>query len=191
MKIEKEIEFKTEITKEQYYFFINKFNLEEKVFKLENYYFETPHKSFMKSNKTLRIRLEKDNSYTLTLKSKVKDGVLENHVKLTRKKALFMIDNGFNLSDYLNIDINVKPYGKLVTDRVSLPYKDGLLFFDKINYYNNIKYEIEYEVKNYETGLNIFKEFLNCYQIPFLKTEKKSRRVFNYLEKSSKKENTH
>lgn len=181
MKIEKEIEFKTEITKEQYNFFIREFNLTQKVFKIENYYFETTHKSLRKSNKTLRIRLEKDNSYTLTLKSKIKDGTLEKHLKLANDKALIMIKNGFNLKDYLNIDLNVEPFGKLITYRVTMPYKNGVLFFDKINYYNNIRYEIEYEATDYEKGLNIFNEFLEHYQIPFLKTIKKSRRVFEYL----------
>lgn len=184
MKIEKEIEFKTEITNEQYHFLIKEFNLNEKIYKLENYYFETPHKSFLKSNKTLRIRLESDSSYTLTLKSKVKDGTLEKHIKLSSLKALNMIENGFNLKEFFNLDIIVNSHGNLITHRVSMPYKEGILFFDKINYYNNIKYEIEYEVTNYLNGLNAFKEFLNRYQISLIKTKKKSRRVFDYLEKN-------
>lgn len=179
---ELEIEFKTEITEKTYNLLITKFDLKKKVYKLTNYYFETVNNSLDKTNKTLRIR-EENNTFTLTLKSKVKSGILEKHITLDETKANKMINEGFNMYEYFNIDINVVPYGKLTTYRCSTPYKDGILFFDKFTYYDITKYEIEYEVTDYDNGLKTFKEFLNAEKIAYLETIKKSRRVFKHLKK--------
>lgn len=184
MKIEKEIEFKTEITETEYNVLINKFNLNEKIYKLTTYYFETIDKFFYKNNKTVRIR-ETDNSFTLTLKSKTPYGSLEKHICLDSHSVLNMILYGFNLKNYFNIDKDVYPHGKLTTYRSSIPYNNGILFFDKFVYYGITNYEIEFEALNYDEGLKNFNEFLNSEQIAFIPTIKKSRKVFEYIEKKS------
>lgn len=184
MKTEKEIEFKTEISKFEYNKLIKKFNLENKISLLTNYYFDSLNNSFFKNNKTLRIRAE-HNKFVLTLKSKIKSGTLEKHIKLNESDASKMILNGFNLKDFFNIDIDVFPRGELLTQRASLPYNDGVLFFDKFVYYEIVKYEIEFEAKEYLFGLNTFKKFLSIEEITFIPTIKKSRRVYEYLQKNT------
>lgn len=181
MQIEKEIEFKTEITKNQYDNLISKFQLEKNIYKITNHYFETANKSLMKSKKTLRIRIKDDKEYTLTLKEKANIGTNESNLTLKEKDALEMLYAGFNLKDLFLIDVNVYPYGKLTTYRVSIPYKEGELFFDKFEYYGITKYEIEYEAKYYGLGYKIFTDFLKAENIKFIPTMKKSRRVFQYL----------
>lgn len=185
MKTEREIEFKTELSKKQYEDFIKAFKLYDDIYKLTNYYFETADKSLMKSGKTLRIRVKDDQTYTLTLKVKTKKGAMENHLTLKENDALNMLINGFNLKDLFLKDINVYPYGKLTTYRARTPYKEGELFFDKFEYYGIIKYEVEYEAKYYGLGYKIFLDFLNTHKIKYVPTMKKSRRVFKYLKEDN------
>lgn len=182
MKIEREIEFKTELTKEQYNLLIQKFNQNNHIYKLTNYYFITNNNSFKKSGKTLRIRVKDDKTYTLTLKVKAKEGSTEHHIALKEIDALTMIKNGFNLKSFFLKDIDVYPYGKLTTYRARFPYKEGELFFDKFDYYGNIHYEVEYEAKDFNLGYKIFLDFLKSNKINYKPTMKKSKRVFKYLE---------
>lgn len=182
MITEKEIEFKTEINEQQYNNLINFYNLKEQIYEVTNHYFDTPSFSFKKSLQTLRIRFnEQKNSYKLTLKKPASVGVYENHLSLDEKNALKMINSGFNLKEYFNIDLDVKNFGSLKTYRVTTPYKDGIIFFDKFTYFNITKYEIEYEVKNYHKGLKDFQEFLLKHAITSKKTKKKSTRFFEQL----------
>lgn len=185
MRLEKEIEFKTEINKQQYKTLMSKYNLENHIYKLTNYYFETADKSLIKDKEIIRIRVKNDNDYNLTLKKHQRDGALENHLTLTETDALLMIVNGFNLKSFFNRDVNVYPYGKLTTYRASRPYKDGELFLDKIDYYGNIKYEIEYEARYHGIGHRTFLNFLKDNKIKPIPTIKKSSRVFNYLKENN------
>ncbi len=182
MITEKEIEFKTEIKENDYNKLIDKYNLKDFIYEITNYYFDTSYHTFKKSFKTLRIRYnEKKDSYVLTLKSKASKGVIEKHHKLDVNTALSFINDGINLKEYFDIDIFVKCFGSLQTKRVTMPYKDGMLFFDEFSYFGITKYEIEYEVKDYNKGLLDFKDFLNNEKISFIKTPKKSTRFFVYL----------
>lgn len=179
---EKEIEFKTELTKEQYDNFISLFKLKNHIYKLDNYYFETKEKTLQKEGKTLRIRIKNEKVFTLTLKAKAKVGTNESHLTLKETEATKLISDGFNLKDLYLVDIDVYPYGKLTTYRVEIPYKEGILFFDKLEYCGIVKYEVEYEAKYYGLGYKIFMDFLASNNIKYLSTMKKSRRVFKYLE---------
>lgn len=67
MIVNKEIEFKTFITKEKYDQLIREFNLENNVFAQTNYYFDTEDTKLMKECTVLRIR-QKGNGYKLTKK---------------------------------------------------------------------------------------------------------------------------
>lgn len=182
MITEKEIEFKTEINENEYQRLINKYNLKDSIYEITNYYFDTPYHTFKKSYKTLRIRYkENKDSYVLTLKSKVAKGIIEKHYNLDANTALRFINGGINLKDYFDIDTFVTCFGGLQTKRVTMPYKGGVLFFDKFSYFDITKYEIEYEVKDYDKGLLDFKDFLNDEKINFTKTPKKSTRFFTYI----------
>lgn len=184
MRKEKEIEFKTELRKDEYISLINKYNLNNSIYEITNHYFDTPYHSFKKSYKTLRIRYNASYcTYTLTFKSKISKGVLEKHYKLDEDIALKYINNGFNLKEYYDIDVFVKPFGSLHTKRVTMPYLDGTLFFDEFSYFDQTKYEVEYEVKDYDKGFKDFNEFLSNEDLKFIKTPKKSARFFSSLNK--------
>ncbi|HHV33339.1 MAG TPA: CYTH domain-containing protein [Acholeplasma sp.] len=187
MQLEREIEFKTEINEREYNALIKQFNLQNNIYKLTNHYFETATKTLKKEGKTLRIRVKDDEEYQLTLKSSKRNIANEAHFTLKKDEAIKMILEGFNLKHLFDKDINVYPYGKLTTYRCQMPYKDGELFFDKIEYYGITKYEIEYEAKYYGLGYKIFMNFLKEHNIKYISTIKKSGRVFNYLERNQTK----
>ncbi len=177
-----EIEFKNPISEQVYNKLLKTYNLENNIFLQTNYYFDSVDNSLEKRRIVLRIRY-KAQKYKVTLKTGTNQGALEEHVLISEEKALDMIQNGFNLNEFFEEDLNVKFLGKLDNYRVSMPYKDGELFVDKIIYFDSIDFEIEYEVDSYEQGEINFKQFLLEHKIkeePFIR---KSSRIYNYLVK--------
>lgn len=173
-----EIEFKCPINKEEYERLISKFGLADNVYLLTNYYFDTPDKQLHRARTVLRIRHKHSNNmYKITLKQDTPQGALESHVLLKEDKALELIETGFNLTHYFDKDLDVVLHGKLDNYRVSTPYREGELFLDRIEYFDNIEYEIEYEVDNFEHGKRDFEKFLienDITQTPF---KRKSQRI--------------
>ena len=143
MKTNLEIEFKTEITKKIYDKMIEKFCLQNSIFKQTNHYFDTENNDLIKGKIVLRIR-QKENQYKLTSKTHTQEGALEKHLFLINDDAQEMIKNGFD-ANKIGINYHVKKVAELTTYRTKIPYKNGTLFFDKSSYYDNIDYEIEYE----------------------------------------------
>ncbi|NLN50980.1 MAG: CYTH domain-containing protein [Acholeplasmataceae bacterium] len=178
MVLHTEIEFKCPISKSEYEKLIKMFELENNIYKLTNYYFDTDDNYFYNNDATLRIRHKLPNRYKVTLKSATEQGALEQHVFLNEENALKMIAEGFNVNPYFEFDKFVNVYGTLDNYRVSIPYKDGELFFDKIEYFGIVDYEVEYEVDDYETGLLDFKAFLSENKIKVRPAKRKSERVF-------------
>lgn len=173
-----EIEFKTPISEEQYLSLIEQFQLENNIFKQTNYYFDTEDLFFRSNKIVLRIRKKGDHFYKVTMKSHSEQGAYEQHVLLDEEQALDMITNGFNVRDFFDYDKKVTIIGQLDNYRVSTPYKEGELFFDKIEYYGKTDYEIEYEVDQFDIGLECFKEFLDSYQITQKQPIRKSERIY-------------
>lgn len=180
MTMNTEIEFKCPINEKQYNRLVKDFELENNVFKQTNYYFDTEDKQFQKEGTVLRIRHKHPNHFKVTLKTKTPQGALESHVFLNQNQTENMIKNGFNVKDYFDIDRNVILFGRLDNYRVSTPYKDGELFFDKVEYFGHVDFEVEYEVDNYEQGKNDFYEFLASNNIEVKPALRKSNRILNY-----------
>lgn len=175
-----EIEFKTEITAAKYQELLHLFNLENNIFKQTNYYFDTADFSLNKKHIGLRIRQKGEGRYKLTLKSQGEREAYENHFLITKEKALHMIENGFNTKEFFeNIDYCVSFKVSLDNFRVSTPYEGGTLFLDRCEYCGITDYEIEYEVSDYDQGLNIFKNFLNIHSLRQLSTKRKSERAIS------------
>jgi len=179
MTVNKEIEFKTLITKEQYEKLLKDFNLENNIFTQINYYFDTEDTKLMQEKTVLRIR-QKNNSYKLTKKTRALVGADETHILLSKEHALELLENGFDAS-IIGIPYFVTNIAKLVTYRVSCPYRNGVLFFDRSEYYNQIDYEIEYEVDEIEQGKKDFSEFLNEYNIVYKESIRKSKRAYDHI----------
>ena len=89
-----------------------------------------------------------------------------------------MLANGFN-AEIIEIPYYVKKIAELSTFRASAPYKNGTIFFDKSVYYDNVDYEIEYEVDDVKEGQIDFKDFLNSHNITYNESIRKSKRAFD------------
>ncbi len=177
MNKNKEIEFKTFISKQTYEALLEEFNLSNNIFPQTNHYFDTDDTKLLDEQTVLRIR-QKGSNYKLTKKTRSKVGADETHIFLTEEQAQDMLKNGFNAS-VIGIPFEVKKIAELTTYRASCPYKDGTIFFDKSEYYGKVDYEIEYEVDEVKQGLKDFKDFLNYYNIEYKESIRKSKRAFD------------
>lgn len=177
MYINKEIEFKTFINEEQYNSLLKEFGLEGNVFAQTNHYFDSEDTKLLNEKTVLRIR-QKGNNYKLTKKTRAEVGADETHIFLTQDKAKEYLENGFDAS-IIGIPFYVKKMAELTTYRVSAPYKDGVIFFDKSVYYGNTDYEIEYEVDDVKIGKKAFLEFLDNHNITYKESIRKSKRAFD------------
>lgn len=187
MKTNLEIEFKTFITKEKYEELLADFNLENNIFEQTNHYFDTDNLDLVDEKIVLRIR-QKGNFYKLTSKSHSEKGAFETHMLLDEDEALEMLEKGFD-ANRININHQVHKVSELTTFRVSTPYKNGIVFFDKSVYYGHVDYEIEYEVDSFEQGQLDFQSFLQEYDIPFVPSIRKSYRAYSELKKNYEKKN--
>ena len=181
-----EIEFKNLLTKVEYENLLKTFNVERKdIIKQSNHYFDTPDFALKNLGSALRIR-EKNNSFELTLKQPAAVGLLETTQHLSRiefqaviQQQIFPMGIVQERIEQLKIAFNkIVYFGSLTTKRSEFPYKEGLLVLDHSFYLNTEDYEIEYEVKDFQTGQLVFQELLKQYDIPIRKTQNKIARFY-------------
>ncbi len=184
MYINKEIEFKTFISKDQYDSLLNEFGLDNNVFAQTNYYFDTDDTKLIQEQTVLRIR-QKGNNYKITKKTRAEVGADETHILISKEKASEILKNGFDAS-IIGLPYYVHKIAELTTYRVSTPYKNGTLFFDKSEYYGNVDYEIEYEVDDVKEGTIDFQNFLNSHNIEYKESIRKSKRAYDSVIKNKK-----
>lgn len=173
----KEIEFKTFITKDTYESLLKEFGLENNIFDQTNFYFDTDNTDLLKEQTVLRIR-KKGNNYKLTKKTRAEVGADETHLFITKEKADDLLANGFD-AKIINLPYFVHKIAELTTHRVSAPYKNGTIFFDKSEYYGHIDYEIEYEVDDVKAGKAEFDAFLESHNIEYKESIRKSKRAYD------------
>jgi uncharacterized protein YjbK len=182
-----EIEFKNLLLKEEFMNLIKQFKIEETDFtSQENHYLDTGDFQLRKMESALRIR-NKKNTYTLTLKTPLKEGLLETHQTLSPQETIGVLKQN-NLPDgevkdmllKLGLSIpSIRHFGSLVTNRAEIEYNGGLLVFDKSSYFNKIDYELEYEFLDYKHGEKNFLDLLTRHGIPRRETENKIKRFFH------------
>lgn len=187
MNQELEIEFKNLLTKEEFIALVDVFVIDRKQFQTQvNYYFDTNQFALKARKSALRIRFKR-NTYTLTLKQTIPEGILETHQSLSENEANSMLENKCfpdgdinNLLTKDGLDPETFQYlGKLTTKRAEISHENGILVLDHSKYLHHEDYELEYEVKNREHGHVSFIKLLQHYQIPIRKTENKIQRFFN------------
>ncbi|MDZ5470363.1 CYTH domain-containing protein [Bacillus sp. 31A1R] len=181
-----EIEFKNLLTKEEFNRLKAYFHIEDSMFRKQvNHYFDTPT-FILKDNKcALRIR-EKNDTFEMTLKEPLNEGILETNQVISKEEAEAMISNGTLVdgpikSQLMKIDLDFSGltyFGTLTTERVEFEYKDGLLVLDYSYYLNQHDYELEYEVNQYDLGQEIYVKLLQDQNIPIRKTLNKVRRFY-------------
>lgn len=177
MNKNKEIEFKTLISKEQYYNLLDEFNLTNNIFSQINHYFDTENTDLIQEQTVLRIR-QKGNNYKLTKKTRALVGADETHIFLSKEKAQEMLETGFD-ANIIGLPYKVKKVAELTTYRASSHFRNGKIFFDRSEYYGKVDYEIEYEVDEVNQGKKDFKDFLDSHEIEYKESIRKSKRAFD------------
>jgi uncharacterized protein YjbK len=184
MPEELEIEFKNMLTQEEFQHIKDHLSLTEGDFTLQkNHYFETPSNELRKKQCALRIR-EKNGHFELTLKQPAEEGLLETNQPVNQEEKTRMIEQGLipsgEVADALHkLGIQTEKlqhFGTLSTSRAETGYKDGLMVLDYSFYLNNEDYELEYEVKDRESGEEIFCKFLKSMEIPTRPADNKIKR---------------
>jgi uncharacterized protein YjbK len=181
-----EIEFKNMLTKIEYESFLKYFKISQsQIFSQENHYFDTPDFALKSNDSALRIR-KKGGTYEMTLKQPADVGLLETNQVIGEEEVLMAIHQGILptgiiqplIEDYQISFSTIEYFGSLITERVELEYKQGLLVLDHSIYLSKEDYELEYEVEDYQIGEKIFLELLKQLKIPSRKTENKIVRFY-------------
>ncbi|MEH7129420.1 CYTH domain-containing protein [Neobacillus drentensis] len=181
-----EIEFKNMLTKIEYESLLKYFKISQsQIFSQENHYFDTPDFALKSNNSALRIR-KKSGTYEMTLKQPANVGLLETNQVIGEEEVLMAIHQGIlptgiirSLIEEYQISFStIEYFGSLITERVELEYKQGLLVLDHSIYLSKEDYELEYEVEDYQFGEKIFLELLKQLKIPSRKTENKIVRFY-------------
>ncbi len=191
MTKELEIEFKNLLTREEYINLLERFGYKEHdAVTQTNHYFDTADYTLRNQKSALRIR-EKGQQMECTLKTPAENGYYEITDKLDPPQARDIIENrGFAASEVkealAEMDVfpeNLIRLGSLTTHRIEFPYKKGLLVLDHSEYHGTEDFELEYEVEDYDTGKQIFKDLLDDAGIPTRSTDKKIARFMSSAKK--------
>ena len=183
-----EIEFKNLLKKDQYDALYEKYNLsnsEEIINK--NFYYDDADESFKKIGAALRIRYTNKKT-EITLKIKGETQNVEINVPLDEKypkepTVLPILPNEI-IAELERMNVKIKTpmlIQKIETLRHEVTLEEGLLVLDKTTFINDITdYELEFETKDYESGLAAFEKLLeenNIYKNP---TKPKIARAVEY-----------
>ncbi len=186
MAQEIEIEFKNLVTQDEFSQLISHFHINDEDFtSQDNHYFDTPDYQLKDNQSALRIR-HKSGTYTLTLKTPLKEDLLETNQQLSKQEADSLLSGGVfpegevkSAIHSLNISTqSLQYFGTLTTSRAEIDYREGLLVFDKSSYLQRQDYELEYEVKERQSGEKIFRSLLEQLNIPLRKTDNKIKRFY-------------
>lgn len=182
-----EIEFKNMLTKEEFTLLKSYLNMSEAMFHIqENHYFDTKDFSLKDLGCALRVRVKND-KYVLTLKEPLETGLLETHQSLSPEEAEKIIKHGTVvdgpvMDQLIKLNITLKDleyFGSLTTSRAEKNYEGGLVVLDHSSYLNKEDYELEYEVVDFNTGQQRFKDILKKLNIPIRKSDNKIQRFYH------------
>jgi len=161
-----EIEYKMLLSKEEYQRLLE--NIQDKAvcIKQSNIYLDRVDKPLYLDGQALRVRIENDCAYELTLKTKREHDNLEENISLSDAEyKLFLEDPNQIVKRYFPDIGDIKILGQL--DNIRYQWQDnGLFALDQSSYFDCIDYEIEYEANDYESKAVLI-DFLNLYKIDF------------------------
>lgn len=185
MQTEKEIEFKNLLTKQEFELFISYFQVEDKDFRSQtNYYFDTQDNFFKDNRMGFRLRVL-SNQNELTLKRPIEEHVMEeNTVHISDKERDAIITKAsfpsIPFMEQFNLDSPFICIGTLQTNRVQVPFENGILFLDHSIYSQTEDFEVEYESSDVKYGEKVFLDLLDSHNIPIRHTDKKIARLVKY-----------
>ncbi|HFG8972478.1 TPA: CYTH domain-containing protein [Staphylococcus argenteus] len=185
-----EIEFKQIITASLYETLQEKYFKNCVLFKQVNYYIDTPDFKLKQHRSALRIRV-KDKQFEMTLKTPAEVGLMEyNHIISINPEIDMIIPNDSLPNDIRQIlvkqfgvnDQSLSILGALATYRQETQYQGDLLVLDKSEYLDTTDYELEFEVKDYDQGLQKFQSLLNEWNLEHKQPLNKVQRFFKKKE---------
>lgn len=183
-----EIEFKNLLTENQYDALYEKYDLsnsEEIINK--NFYYDDTDESFKKIGAALRIRYTNKKT-EMTLKIKGETQNVEINVPLDERypkepTVLPILPNEI-LAELERMNVKIKTpmlIQKIETLRHEVTLEEGLLVLDKTTFINDIvDYELEFETKDYESGLAAFEKLLEENNIDKSPAKPKIARAVEY-----------
>lgn len=191
-----EVGFKSLITEDEYNRLVKQFN-GNKTDIQTNHYFDTPRFSLKGYKTSLRVR--ERNNLELTFKRKKGYSMHVNTIEINKEEFDEMIKTGVILFPEIKNDLSplinnqkVFRYLSLKTDRIYMPYKNGILFIDMSDYTFFIDnqvfsgyrdYEIEYIVQSYYQGKQDFIDLITELKIKYVKSDKKIKRAYTILKR--------
>ena len=155
-----------------------------------NHYIDSEDQALRRLGCALRIR-EKDD-FVLTLKTPLSEGLLEKSQTISwRQYDRLAKNNTFpdgdikNFLEILGIKIEeLKILTSLTTDRIEIPYKEGLLSLDTNVYSGNTDYELEMEQTSIQYAEECLQEICALANVPCVfNTFSKQARAMNALKK--------
>ena len=186
--IEKEIEFKNLLDKDDYDKLYEKLELKNiPSVHNANYYYDDSSNNLHLNNAAIRIR-HSESKKEITLKIKGTHENIEVNVSLNNDTVLEKLeprDLPFEIQQTLekyNIKITtLKLFQQIKTLRKEKHSYNGLIVLDKTTFLNNIiDYELEFEVKDYNQGKKDFEKLLNDFNIEKNPAEPKIARAVKY-----------
>jgi uncharacterized protein YjbK len=193
MSIHLEIESKILVTGDEYDLLLKKLNLGEnlKVYQT-NYYVDTLENNLRTYGFGLRIR-ELNNTYTLTLKSPMAEGVLEKNQILTateyknfREHHLFPKGLVKDFLDIVEFDTSLlKIITALTTERIDTTFENRHICLDKNMYNGHVDYEVESEQSSLQLASETLKKLCEYAGITYVENRiSKHSRALNSVKKN-------
>lgn len=184
-----EIEYKTLLTNVQFEAIKAKYAPEKNAFVQENYYFDTPDFRLKQLHCGLRIRTFEDVA-ECTLKTPLKEGVLETTDHLSLKQAQTLLQNkvisshGIVAQKLVSMGIQanqVHLLAHLKTARIQINLPSGELALDESWYGKSHDYELELEVSEASKGKQDFLDLLAEFDIDYQPAKNKVLRAFEAM----------
>ncbi|MCZ8536559.1 CYTH domain-containing protein [Paenisporosarcina quisquiliarum] len=182
MSIQKEIEFKNLLEKEEFDTLCSEFGVLEEDFHIQtNTYFDTKDFQLRDAFMGFRLRvLEQRNELTLKAPGENQHTMIETTRLITEFERDEILQNGCikpqAFDEFLSLPEVLFSFGSLRTCRVEIPYQKGVLVLDRSDYLGETDYEVEFEVTDYENGRQSFNTMLSTHRIPVRPTPKKIAR---------------
>lgn len=182
-----EIEFKNLLDVTEYNILFTHFNFDVQLSKKQtNIYFDTKENDLKKHDCALRVRII-NNNIELTLKQKIKVGILETTDIINENELNMLINENklvqkevANKLKQLGFTKSLHHLASFITYRYEVNYENNLLVLDKSIFYGKIDYELELETKEYNNGLQVFNKILTEFSIKKKSSKNKISRALEY-----------
>lgn len=187
MALEYDVAFRTMLSSAEYEKLIKEFEGCQSN-RQTNYYFDTKRFSLKAAEVILRVK-EKD-KMEIGLKRRKGYNQIDISENISQEEFQDLLASGTikiksiasELGDLLKDQLLVN-YLTISTFRIFLPYKHGLLAIDKVEYLNQVDYELEFQASSRDSGKKEFVQTVKELGITYKKGEIKIKRAYNALKR--------